>query len=314
MLEAFAMNPYLLLILGQLMLGLAHFSHKLFSRKSDSFLPTGALYSALISAFSLPIFFLLSGFDLSLDAGLAFYSVAYGVLASVSQVMIFIAFSRVNMVVYSVFCKSASILVCLCGFIFFGDKVTFNSVLSILLLTVAIALPLLEARKNGGKSNSLVSLIICLIIMVDGFLIQLTVKGFTELESTTTERASALYFYANVITAIVLFAVLFFIVRKGKTNKEKASEFRIGFRATARKVPFKFYILIPLTATIANIPCVTNAYCMMNMDLNTYIIVLNAAESLVLFLISRFIFKEKSTILDIMALILSTLAGIIVSF
>lgn len=308
------MNPYLLLILGQLMLGLAHFSHKLFSRRSNSFLPTGALYSALISAFSLPVFFLLSGFDLSLDAGLALYSIAYGVLASISQVMIFIAFSRVNMVVYSVFAKSASILVCLAGFIFFDDKVTFNSVLSILLLTVAIALPLLEARKNGGKSNSLASLIICLIIMVDGFLIQLTVKGFTELESTTTERASALYFYANVITALVLFAILLFITRRSKKEDMGTSEFRIGLKETARKVPWRLYILIPLTATIANIPCVTNAYCMMNMDLNTYIIVLNAAESMVLFLISRFIFKEKSSLLDISALVLSTVAGIIVSF
>ena len=83
---------------------------------------------------------------------------------------------------------------------------------------------------------------------------------------------------------------------------------------TAKKVQWKYYILIPLTATIANIPCVLNVLCMQNMDLTIYTIVLTAAESMVYFLISRFIFKEKSTNLDIIALILCTIAGIVTAF
>ena len=306
------MEYYLLLIVGQVMLGLAHFSHKLFSRKSDSFIPTGTLYSALISLFSLPIFAILAGPALELDGDLAFYSIAYGVLASLSQVMIFVAFSRVNMVVYSVFSKSSSILVCLSGFLFFGDEVTLTSVLSILLLVAAVGLPLIEIKKNEGGKSSLASLIICVIMMLNGLFIQLVVKGYSELETTTFERSSALFFYANIITALVLFATLFFIARKKKTeNETPLSEYRIGVARVARKVPLPYYILIPVTATIANIPCVTNVLCMQNMNLTAYIILLNAAESLVLFLISRLIFKEKSSKVDIIALALSTIAGVV---
>ena len=189
------------------MLGLAHFTHKLFSRKSNSFIPTGTLYSALISLCSLPIFSIIAGSALAPDGDLVLFSGAYGVLASLSQVMIFVAFSRVNMVVYSVFCKASSILVCLCGFIFFGDQIKFTSVFSIVLLTVAIALPLLEIKKNEGGKSGLASLVICVIMMLNGLLISLVMKWFADLKPTF-ERSSALFFYANLITAIVLFAVL----------------------------------------------------------------------------------------------------------
>jgi drug/metabolite transporter (DMT)-like permease len=309
------MEYYFLVVLGQLMLGLAHFSHKLFSRKSNSFLPMGTLYSALISLCSLPIFAILAGSALAVDGDLAFYSIAYGVLASLSQVMIFIAFSKVNMVVYSVFGKSASILVCLCGFIFFGDEVKFTSILSIVLLTMAIALPLLETKKKEGNKSSIASLIICVIMMLNGLFIQLVMKGYADLETTTFERSSALFFYANIITALALFVTLFIIARKGKDGKDAfLSEYRIGIAETAKTVPAKYYILIPITATIANIPCVTNTLCIQNMDLTVYTILLNAAESLVLFLISRFIFKEKSTKVEIASLVLSTIAGIVTVF
>ena len=125
----------------------------------------GALYSALISLFSLPIFFVLSGFDISLDKSLAFYSIAYGVLAALAQVMIFVAISRVNLVVYSVFGKSATILICLCGFIFFGDKVTVPSVISVILISIAIVIPLLQIKNSEGGKSSFASLMICVIMM-----------------------------------------------------------------------------------------------------------------------------------------------------
>ena len=304
--------PYLVLVAGQLMLGLAHFSHKLFNKKSNSFLPTGALYSALISFCSLPIFFILAGFDLRPDSDLLFYSLAYGVLAALSQVMIFVAISRVNLVVYSVFGKSASILVCICGFVFFGDEVKPSTVASVLLLAVAIILPLLQIRSTEGGKSGFASLAICLIMMVNGLLISLVVKGFSALPTTTTDRGSALYFYANLVTAAVLFALLYFITRRRKSDTKVADgDLRVGIMETARRVPWKFYLLIPLTANLANIPCVTNMWCLQNMELSVYTIVLNAAESLVYFAISRFIFKEKSTKVDIAALILSTAAGIV---
>ena len=188
------MNFYILLIVGQLFLGLAHFSHKTFSKHSNGFLPIGLLYSGLISLFSLPIFAVLSGFDLHLDLPLFLYSLAYGVLAAASQMLIFLALGRVNMIVYSVFSKSSAILVCSAGFLFFNDKVSLGSVASILLLSVAIIIPLFEIKKKEGNGSVIYNLFICISIMLIGLFIQLVVKGFTDPENVGTERASALYF------------------------------------------------------------------------------------------------------------------------
>ena len=309
------MKYYLILIVGQIFLGLALFTHKIFSRKSDSFLPVGLIYSALISVFSLPIFAILSGFQLSLDKNLLFYSASYGALAAASQFLIFLALGKVNLVVYSVFSKSSTILVCLCGFIFFNDAVNFGSVTSIILLFAAILIPLFEIKHKEGNKSSLYSLAICVAIMLVGLFIQLVVKGFTELADTSTERASALYFYANAVTALILLPAFYLLARKRnfKSDSENGGneDFHIGIAETVRKVPAKFYILIPITATIANIPCVTNAYCMMNMDLTIFVVVTKAAESLVYFFISSVIFKERASRLDLVSLALSTLSGIV---
>ena len=256
------MQYYLLLIVGQLMLGLAHFSHKLFVQKSNSFLPMGALYSALISLFSLPIFFVLSGFDISLDKSLAFYSIAYGVLAALAQVMIFVAISRVNLVVYSVFGKSATILICLCGFIFFGDKVTVPSVISVILISIAIVIPLLQIKNSEGGKSSFASLMICVIMMINGLLITLVLKGFSELETTTSERSSAFFFYANVITAIALFIALYIVTKKNskKPQVNDSDNFNIGIMGTAKKVQWKYYILIPLPQLLQISPAYSTYY------------------------------------------------------
>ena len=307
------MQYYIILIAGQILVGLAHFSHKTFAKRSGGFLPIGLLYAGLISLCSLPVFSVLAGFDLSLDGSLLFYSAAYGILAAVSQMLIFLAFGRVNMVVYSVFSKSSAILVCITGFLFFGDAVTVGSVLSVVLLTAAILIPLFEIRSKEGKKNGLYSLIICLLIMLDGFIIQLVVKGFTELDGSTVEAASALYFYANIVMAVILLAAFYFITRRRKAAEVTLSpdDMHVGISAAVKRVPSRIYVLIPITATVANIPCVTSAYCLMNMDLSIFTIITKAAESLVFFCISRFFFKEKTTRLEIIALILSTLAGMV---
>ena len=128
--------------------------------------------------------------------------------------------------------------------------------------------------------------------MLIGLFIQLVVKGFTDLENVGTERASALYFYANIVTALILLAA--FCISTSKKNVEDGVV-PSGIIKTVKTIPLRLYILIPITATIANIPCVTNAYCLMNMDLSIFTIVTKAAESLVFFSISRFIFIEKSS-------------------
>ena len=132
------------------------------------------------------------------------------------------------------------------------------------------------------------------------------VKSFTNYGGEKFARASALYFYANIIMSITL--VISVCVM---TSKKRGG---IGFRGAVEKVRLPLYILVPVTGIIANIPCVFNPYCMANMDLTQYIILTKASESIVLFCISKFIFKEKHTTTEITSLVLSTFAGIVTVF
>ncbi len=300
------MQFFLLVIVGQVMLGLAHFSEKLFSKKSGGFVATGLIYSAGISLSSLVLFAVMAKFNLTLDAPLFWHSFGYGVLASMSMASIFIALKRLNLVVYAVFSKSSSILTCIIGIIFYGDKLTFTSVLSVLLLTISIIMPLLENKKQKGAKSSFVNLLICIAIMFIGTGVSIVVKSFTNYGGGEFSRASALYFYANIIMSITLVGLVCVMTAKKRGG--------IGFKGTIQKVRLPYYILVPVTGIIANIPCVFNPYCMVNMDLTQYMILTKASESIVLFCISRFIFKEKSTKVDITSLILSTFAGIVTVF
>lgn len=300
------MQYFLLVILGQVMLGLAHFSEKLFSKKSKGFLATGLIYAAGISLSSLILFAAMAKFNLTLDAPLFAHSFGYGILASMSMASIFIALKRLNLVVYAVFSQASSIITCIVGIIFYGDKITFTSILSVLLLTTSIVMPLLENRKQAGAKSSFVNMLICIAIMLINTFVSVVVKSFTNYGGDEFARASALYFYANIIMCITLVTSVYFMTAKKRGG--------IGFKGAVQKIRLPYYILVPVTGIIANIPCVFNPYCMANMDLTQYIILTKASESVVLFCISRFIFKEKSTPTEIISLVLSTVAGIVTVF
>lgn len=300
------MQYFLLVALGQIMLGLAHFSEKLFSKKSGGFVATGLVYSTGVAISSLVLFATMANFNLAIDTPLILHSAGYGILASMSMASIFVSLRRLNLVVYAVFSKSSSILTCIIGIVFYGDKLTFTSVLSVLLLSVSIVMPLYENKKQKGTKSSFINLLICIAIMLINTFVSIVVKSFTNYGGGDFARASALYFYANIIMGITLISLVMIMVSKKRGG--------IGFKGTVGKVRLAWWILVPVTGVIANIPCVFNPYCMANMDLTQYMILTKASESIVLFCISRFIFKEKSTKAEITSLVLSTFAGIITVF
>lgn len=300
------MQYFLLVLAAQIMLGLAHFSEKLFSKKSGGFVATGLVYSSGIALSSLVLFAVLANFNLSLDTPLFLHSASYGLLAGMSMASIFIALRRLNLVVYAVFSKSSSILTCIVGIIFYGDKITFTSIASVVLLAISIIMPLYENKKQKGTKSSFINLLICIGIMIINTGVSIVVKSFTNYGGDSFARASALYFYANIITGITLIFSVLIMVSKKRNG--------IGFKATVFKVRPPVWILVPVTGIIANIPCVFTPYCMANMDLTQYMIFTKATESIVLFCISKFIFREKSTPTEITSLILSTLSGIVTVF
>ena len=167
-------------------------------------------------------------------------------------------------------------------------------------------MPLWENKKQKGTKSSFINLLICIGIMIINTGVSIVVKSFTNYGGDSFARASALYFYANIIMCITLILSVMIMVSKKHGG--------IGLKETVGKVRSVLWILVPVTGIIANIPCVFNPYCMANMDLTQYMIFTKATESIVLFCISRFIFKEKSTPTEITSLILSTLSGIVTVF
>ena len=148
--------------------------------------------------------------------------------------------------------------------------------------------------------------------MLIGTGVSLTIKSFSSLASYTPERASTMYFYANIFTFIFLFASVLITTKKPREGaKALIPRNGIGLKATFLKVNPYLYILVPIVATVANIPTVICTYCMKNMDLSVYVVLSNATALLILFVISKFIFKEKSTLGEIISLVISGVAGII---
>ena len=303
----------LLVILSQLLLGLASFTEKLFAKKSGGYLPNNLLYSAGIAISSLFVYSWMAGFDLKPDGEIIYHALIYGCLYASSMTCLFVAYRRLNMVIYSVFGKSSSILVCIIGITLLGDEPKITTFVSVGLLFISILLPLLEGRKKEGQKSSLFSLIICICAMLIGTGVSLTIKSFSSLESYTPQRASAMYFYANIVTFIFLAVAVLISTRKPKEGSRKSllGINGIGLRSTFLKVNPYLYILIPIVATVANIPTVINTVCIKNMDLSVYIVLSNAAALATLFFISKVIFKEKSTLIEIIALLISGAAGII---
>ena len=310
------MEFYFLVALSQCMLGLALFSEKLFSKKSSGYLPTNLIYSAGIAVSSLFVYSLMAGFNLTPDFEIISHAVIYGILYASSMTCLFIAYKRLNMVVYSVFGKSASIAVCIIGMVFWGDTVKFTTIAGIVLLFVSILLPLLAAGKTEGKKGSFANLLICIATMVIGTGASLVIKSFSSLESYTPARASAMYFYANIFTFIFLVGAVLVYTKQPDVDGSKTLLRRHadGFADSFLRVNPKLYILVPIVATVANIPSVINTLCVNNMDLSVYTVLSRAIELLVLFVISRFIFKEKYSRVDITSLIISGVAGLIICF
>ena len=311
------MNFYYLLVpLSQAILGLASFTEKLFAKRSKGYLPNNLLYSAGIAICSLFIYSVLANFDLTPDGELLTYAAVYGVLYAASMTCIFTAYRRLNMIVYSVFGKSSSILVCVIGLLFLGDEPKFTVIFSVVLLFIAILLPLLEAGKKEGRGSVFGNILICIATMLIGTGVSLLLKSFTMLESYTAERASAMYFYANIFTFIYLLCAVLITSRKPREDGKPSIIPRrgIGLKATALMVDPKLYILVPIVATVANIPTVLCTVAMKNMPISVYTVLTNFFALLVLFVISRVIFKEKTSKIDITALIITGIAGLISCF
>lgn len=305
---------YLLIPLSQMLLGLASFTEKLFAKKSGGYVPNNLMYSAGIAISSLLIYSVMAGFNLKPDGEILGFAALYGLLYAASMTCIFVAYRRINMIVYSVFGKSGAIVVCVIGIAFLGDTPSATTIISVCLLFVSILLPLLSAAKAKGRGNVIVNILICVASMAINTGVTLTVKGFTSLDSYTPERASALYFYANIFTFIYLLCAVLVTTRKPKDGIPTRFTKGIGIKATFLKVNPKLYILVPIVATVANIPTVINTVAMRYLDLSVYTVLSGALALIILFCISKFIFKEKSTPLDIAGLIISGTAGIIACF
>lgn len=312
--EVFMVQYYLLIPLSQTLLGLATFTEKLFAKKSGGYIPNNLLYSAGIAICSLFIYSVMAGFNLTPDSEILGYAAIYGMLYALSMTCIFTAYKHINMIVYSVFGKSSAIIVCIIGIAFLGDTPSATTIISVCLLFASILLPLLSAAKEKKGGKVIVSILLCLSTMLIGTGVSLTVKGFTSLASYTPERASAFYFYANIFTFIYLLFAVLITTRKPKDGVPSRFAKGIGLKATFLKVNPRLYILVPIVATVANIPTVLNTVAMRHLDFSVYTVISGALALLVLFCISKFIFKEKSTPLEIAGLIISSSAGIIACF
>ena len=287
------MLSYILTAIVSLLNGTASLSQKAWQRKTSGLSNNTNLFLIIMSACSMLIFSAMSGFDLRVNAVTVFYALLYAADALISVSLTFIAISRMNLITYSVFTSCKTVLVWAFGILFLNERASPSSIVSAVLFTVSVLLPLVNVR--GGKTK-LSGYFIGLASTFVGAFGTLLLKFYAK--SPQKSADSVLCFYTN---AFILLALLLFTLFSTE-SRPKLKEF------SGVKYVFLF---IPLYTIASNVSSVIQLSILKIMPVSHFSVLIAALDCIAVFINSKVIFRESCKALDVCCLILSTAAVII---
>ena len=287
------MLSYILTAIIALLNGTTSLSEKAWQRKTMGLSNNTGLFLIIMSACSMLIFSIMAGFDLRVNAVTIIYALLYAADALMSISLTFIAISRMNLITYSVFSSCKTVLVWVFGILFMKESADISSVISALLFTASVLLPLVYVR--GGKTKLSGYFIGLASTFVGAFGI-LLLKFYAK--SPQKSADSVLCFYTNLF--MLLFMVLFMLL--SPKNRPKLKDFS-GVKYV--------FLLIPLCTVASNVASVLQLSIMKTMPVSHFSVLIAALNCIVVFINSKVIFRETCRMLEVCCLILSTAAVII---
>lgn len=243
------------------------------------------------------IFYAMSGFNLSINVTSLKYAAMYGAVVIFSLVLNMAAMLRMNLILCSVFSRGSSMAIWLIGILFFKDKLTFSGAVSAMLILISVLFPVF------GIKNGKIKLSDCLIggaITAVGTLSTLLLKFYASEPDKSAN--SVMFFYTNVF--VIAFVAIAAVIGYGFLFEKKDL-------ASDIKMTKGFVWIIPVSTLGSNLASVISVYVMKLMPLSLYSIVSYTVGCVVVFVNSKLVFREKCTVSDAVAFVLSAAAALI---
>ncbi len=246
----------------------------------------------LVNAASGSVFLLIAcAFQPQLNLITVTYALLYTLVVFVSLVstMLFLSKNPVSLLNLSTTAGSL-IPSAVIGVLVFKEPCTVQLILSALLMLAALVLPYIQTDKKQFNPKTA---LFCFLLFADSGANVILIKFF----SATGAHAESMFFLTNVFLCIIC-GVLLLISRL--TAKQRCKGFT-----------FKQYANISAATCLSNIVSVLTAHILTSMAISTFTVLNSSLLLLLGALISVFIFKEKSTRANNIALLLAIVAVVL---
>lgn len=293
-------EAYLLLLVVHALGGCTTFFCKKYTQlTSKSPLIGNLFYIACVGFLSMLSFWLMGGCKIQADSWTLTFSVISGFIYVGLNVIGLFAYTKVNLVLLSIFTKSVTIVNWVCGVLLFHETPTLSNTISMLILCAAVFIPLMDLKHD--KANLRTTYIIGGIYLLLSAASAITMKIYLLRPTVDSSAVSSMLFFTHGLMGIFTIFILWFQRSKNPTVfKQEISYIRWGAIAC-----------ILLACLVGNPYSLLSSLVMQMLPLVQYSVLTAALESIVTFLVSKFIFKETVGKSTLIAFGLSTLAMII---
>ena len=240
----------------------------------------------------------MNGFVIKLNGETLHYALVYALVVICSLVLSLFAYKFVSVALVSVISTSGNVaLSLLFSILYLGETPSYQAIISTVLLIIATVIPLIGKRENFSKAT----VPICIAYFCISGASSIVVKLFT-LSPTVTDSPS-LFVATNIIIAILALFTLVGVWIKTKDIRPILKPFTLKQNAN-----------IVLRTALSNVTSVLSVFAISLMSLPIYSVTTSSFALVSAFLLSLFIFKEKTDIAKTLSVIIAVCAVILTLF
>ena len=282
------------------MRGCATFSCKKYTQLTRDSALTGSLFYVVLMGFlSMLSFWLMAGCTLRTDSRTLTFAVISAFFYVGSNTVCLLAYNKVNLILLSIFTKSITIVTWLCGVLFFHETTTVSNTISILILCAAVFIPLMDLKQDKAHLRTTYLIGGIYLLMEAGCAIAM--KIYLLRPEVDSPAVSSMLFFTHGLMAVLTLFILW--GRRVKNPSDFKQEFSVIRRSAIA--------LVFLACLLGNPYSLLSSLVMQMLPLVQYTVLTAALESIVMFLISKFVFKETIGRSTLIAFVLSSVAMVI---
>ena len=293
-------KEYLLLLSVYAMAGFTVFFRKKYTQVTSGSAHTGSLvYIIIMGMLSMLSYWLMSGRSLQTDSRTLIFAIVSSFIYIATNMISLFAYSKVNLVLLSIFTKSVTIANWLCGLLFFHETPGIANIISVVILCVAVFIPLMDLKQD--KSNRRMTYLIGGLLLLLNTANALAMKLYVQHPDVDSASVSSMLFFTHGFMSILpVFILLFRRVKQPVVFKQEVSFVR-----------WPALVCIVLACLFGNPASLVSSMVMQALPLVQYTVLTAALESIMTFVISKFVFKETVGRSTLIAFVLCAISMVI---